>query len=443
MSVTGEGLMNSDPAPTTRRASLQARMLAAIFVMSFALDFKGNAGGSLIQYVMAGVNTIAFLLLAARYRLTLRGSGLATFVFWGWVAFLLTGSVGALLNDVPFDHYMRTIYPYALFAEGFLVAWWVARDARGATTLVAAMLFAAVVSLLFTFWWGFHFSGENAQVIRYQILSPLIPFLVVVAGYDLFFARRRRLRSLVILVTVFSVIALAVTRGMLLVVGMVGVAVLAAWLWNGIRGAISLPRPIARAFAWGSVIGILGLLTALIVAPDVVARWVNRSLGVGHDITFWSRVAAVIGQWNQLVASPVSWLAGNGFGHSYHYAQTFAHLVVPGISPTAFAAPMWFPGEFMWMTPIYYAGIIAGGLAIGILLWGALRSFHILRLLLRQHAWRLVTTRPIWVGVLGYFAFLGLGFTANPFIIRLSALFMGLSLGLTIAAVRGMPDYTR
>lgn len=417
----------------TRRASVEMRVMTAICVLAFAFDFKGSPGGSPIQYAMATANAFAFLLLAFVHRVSIPRRGFSAWVFWGWMVFLSVGSVGAIFNSVPFGHYIRTIYPFSLFSEGFLVAWWASGDHRSSTTLVTAMTMTALVSFFFTFWWGFHFTGEGAGAIRYQILSPLIPFLIVVAGYDLLFARRMRLWASIILALTLSVVALSVTRGMLLVVGMVGGTVCAAWAWNALRSSVSVPRPMVRVLWLGSATATSGLVAALILAPDVIDRWVHRGLGPARGSTFWTRVSAVVSQWDQLAAHPASWLTGLGFGHSYYFAAAFEQALRPYISAEAFATPKWYPGEFMWVTPLYYAGFIAGAVAIAILLLGVIRVFRTMAVLLRTRTWRDPNLRPIWVGVLGYLGFIGMGFTANPFMLRLSALFLGLCLGLAAA----------
>ena len=113
--------------PATHRMSRRQTTLAIVFVMSFVFDFKGAAGGSPIQFLMSGLNTAAFLLLASSYRLVLPRVGLGKFVLWGWVVFLVVGTLGAFVNATPIGHYLRIIYTFALFLEGFLVAWWTTR----------------------------------------------------------------------------------------------------------------------------------------------------------------------------------------------------------------------------------------------------------------------------------------------------------------------------
>lgn len=425
-----------DRARDPHRKNKQFPALLVMFVLSFSLDFRGPEGGSAVQYAMATVNSIAFLSIAAKNDFGVPRRGFAAYLFWSWATFLLVGSAGAAVWNVAFSRYIRIIYPFVLFVEGFLVAWWVARRSHGGVELVRWMYLAALTSFVFTVWWGFDFSGRGIQSIRHQILSPTIPFLLVVAGYDLLFASRNRLRSLVVITAVLSVIALSVTRGMLLVVGMVVAGLLAANAFNFLRGEFSFPRPFSRTLTWGAIVGALSALSLVIADPDVIFRWVRRTAGEGSAVTYWTRVAAVAGQWEQLKANPVAWLVGRGFGHSYQYSQSFASFAMPFLSPDRYAAAMWYPGEFMWMSLLYYGGLLSGTIVIFALCWSALRALRALSGLLYHHVWgRSLLARPMWIGVLGLFAFLGMSFTANPLSKRPSALFLGLTLGLTLISV--------
>ncbi len=416
--------------PAVRRMNGQRRILTILFVISFALDFKGQVGGALIQFLMAGLNIATFLLLALSYRFTVPRHGLGAFVFWGWAAFLLTGAVGALVNTVPFAHFIRIAYPFILFLEGFLVASWVARDPHGAKLIVSVMLAAAIVSLVFTLGWGFYFTGEGAGTIRYQILSPLIPLLIVVAGYDLFFARRRRLWALFLLTITLGIIALSVTRGMLLMVGFVAGVVLLATFWNALHTA-KLPRPLIWASVFAVMMVGVALSAAMLFYPEVIMRWGHRGFGAARDVAFWTRVAAIVGQFQALTAHPVSWLTGQGFGNSYPWPISDFPWILKYLGPHA-GRSVWFPGEFMWMTFFFYSGFIVGSIAALVLLAGAVRSFRLLGALLRTQSWRNSQVRPLWIGVLGYFAFIGMGFTSDPLGSRLAAMFMGLCLGLVL-----------
>ena len=420
---------------TTRRSTHQMsrrqRILAIVFITSFAFDFKGSSGGSTIQLIMAGLNTAAFLLLAASYSIVLPRHGLGKFVLWGWLIFLVTGTLGAVVNDTPAGHYFRISYTFILFLEGFLVAWWTTRDSRNAGVVVSAMMTTAIISLFFTFVWGFYFTGQSAELIRYQILSPLIPLLFVVASYDLFFARRRQMRSIMLLAITLGVMVLSITRTEILVIGFVAGLILSVVFLKGKRFGI-LPRPIIRVVTWGWIIVGIGLAVAALFNFDVLGRWMNRSLGVGHDVTFWTRVAAVVGQYQNLTVTHLGWLVGMGFGSSYPWPVSEFPWILRYLGNGA-GHPVWFPGEFMWMPFLYYGGFIIGSIAAIVLLRGALFAYRTLARLMGAKSWKDPRTRPLWVGVLGYFAFIGMGFTANPFLLRLAALFMGLCLGLVIA----------
>ena len=427
--------------PVTQRISQPRRILAVLFVVSFAMDFKGAAGGSPIQLLMAGLNSAAFLLLAVSYRMALPGEGFSAFVFWGWGAFLVTGTLGALVNSTPFAHYIRIVYTFVLFLEGFLVAWWTARDPRDSRMIVSAMMGAAVVSLFFTLWWGFYSTDRSVEQIRYQILSPLIPLLIVVTGYDLIFAHAQKLWSLFLLVITLGIIAISVTRGMVLIAGFVTVLALLAAFSNAVRTA-RFPRPLVRAVVFGVIVVAVGLAAAVMLNPDVLGRWVHRSFGPAQNVTFWTRAAAIVGQFRALTANPYGWLTGQGLGSSYSWPMADFPWILKFLGPDAIGRSVWFPGEFMWMPFLYYGGFIVGSVATLALLAGAVRAFRLLKILLRTSSWHNPLARPLWVGVLGYLSFLGMGFTANPFIIRLAALFMGLCLGLVAVQGQRAPSGT-
>lgn len=426
---------DSSTRPATHQMSRYQRILITVFIVSFALDFKGSVGGSMLQYFMAGLNITAFFLLATTYRFVVPKRGLGAFVYWSWIAFLLTGTLGTFANDTPFERYIRIIYPFMLFLQGFLVAWWVARRPNEASMMVSVMMVTTIVSLLFTAWWGFYFTGESLDQIRYQILSPLIPLALITAGCDLVFLRQGRLRPIVLLSVAMGLIVISVTRGPLLIILLVVAVTLLAAFWNALRTG-RLSRAVMKAAVIGAI-AFGGSLTVIIfLSPEAVVRWMTRTGGKVGLITFWTRVAAVVGQFEALTASPFGWLTGQGFGSSYPWPFSEFPWISPFLGPDVTGASAWFPGEFMWMPFLFYGGFIIGAIAAMVLLRGALYAFQVLIILLRGQLWRRPQLRPLWIGVLGYFAFLGMGFTANPFILRLSAEFMGLCLGLVVAQGR-------
>lgn len=415
--------------------SWQRRCLAALFVLSFAFDFKGTSGGSVIQFVMAGINSVVFLLLAVNYKAILPKRGVPALAIWSFLLMLVTGSAGALINAVPIGHYIRVIYPFVLFLEGFLVAWWIATNPLGAQRLVGVMAVAAVLSLIFTFWWGLYFTGEGLSKIRYQILSPLIPFLLVMAGYDLFFSSRRIIQATLVLLATLIVTWISVTRGILLIAVFVASIVTAAWLKAICSRYAFLPRPFAKAIVSGMSLAAWGALFVLIASPGILQRWMTRSFGVRHDVSFWTRAAAVVGQYQQMANPHWGLILGRGFGNTYPWPLWVFPWIIPYVRDP-WTRSAWFPGEFMWMTFLYYGGVVVGGLVIIALILTILRTFRVLSALIASRAWSQPETRPLWIGILGYFAFLGMGFTANPFILRLAALYMGLCLGIALSASR-------
>lgn len=423
---------------------LKSKTFIILFILSFSFDFKGAVGGSPLQFCMAGINILAFVVIATihRYRLPVRGE--IAYIFWGWLSFLVVGSLGAFLNEVPNGQYIRTIYPFILFIEGVLVAWWATTSSKNNTMiLIKYMTWAAIISFFMTLFWGFYFNSQGINSIRYQILSPLIPFLISVAGYDLFFARQHQTKASITLIGIFIVISLSVTRGELLMIFIVTIIIFTGCVWNIIRGYTKIPKPLLRALICSFVIVLSALFLSVVFYPDIFIRWISRSLGEHNAVTFWTRVAAVSGQWNQIIKHPSSWFVGRGFGHLYLWSQSIASLSCPAISTKALLTPKWYPGEFMWITPIFYSGFLTGIIAIGIFLYSMLSAYETLVVLLRKHTWLSSDFRPIWIAMLSFFFFLASSFTANPFIVRLSALFMGLSLGLLMGLKKKLVIYPR
>jgi len=223
-----------------------------------------------------------------------------------------------------------------------------------------------------------------------------------------------------------------------------GIALLAVFA-NVMRSA-RLPRPLLRAMMLGGATIFIGITVAILLYPEIPDRWESRAFDAGRNVTFWMRVAAVVGQFQALTENARNLFFGQGFGASYPWPVSEFPWIVPFLGEGA-GEPVWFPGEFMWMPFLYYGGFICGPIVAIALLAGVAQSYRTIQFLLSTQSWRFPRARPLWVGVLGYLAFLGAGFTANPFISRLPALFMGLCLGLVVAqsitvSLPGAPRHT-
>lgn len=410
-------------------------LLGFIFVFSFAFDFKGDVGGSSVQYLMAIINMIAFLLIGIRHRFIFRKKN--SLILAGWSLFLLTGSLGAFNSGVLFSQYIRTIYPFILFLEGFLVAQWLSKDSFAIFRLINAMIFSSEVSLIFVFVWGFYFTGLSLEKIRYQILSPLIPFLIVVLGIDIFITRKTTFKTFFLSFLVLGIMTISATRGILLAIGLIIFLVLAAWLINNVTTPkIIIPRRWLQGGIAITLMVTIGISLVWLFSPFLVEKFINRLFGEANMVTFWFRTAAVVGQWEQLREQPIAWFLGEGFGQSFFWSKIYIPHVLPFTSPTGleigFFTAKGFPGEFMWMSFLYYGGFLSGGLVIMILLWRTMYSFRTLIALIRRKVWHSTTNRYVWISTLGFFVFLAQGITANPFIIRQAALWFGILFGLTI-----------
>lgn len=411
--------------PLTGRVAV----LVWIFILSFAFDVKGVVGGTAAQYVMAGFNTFAFVLLGLNFRFVLPRRGYPAQVLYVWLAFLVVGSLGAWMSGVSADKYIRIIYPFVLFAEGFLLVWWLAREQRDLRVLVQAMAVSAGVSVIYTLWWGFHFTGDSLGTIRYQIVSPLAVFLLLLAAYDLIFARKRRLTAFLWICVIVTILAISVTRTYVLIIGGVVGLLMLAGICNAVAQCGRIPKRLVSLFAY-TVLGVLLVSVYLVTVPEVASRWDSRVLGPHSSVTYWTRVATVVNEWDQLIAEPSTSVLGAGFGHGFVYSSDYAARILPYVGREVFIKPSWYAAEVMWMSIPFYGGFVLGLTAIVILLRGAQLAFSALLDLLRRHLWNTSHARPFWIGVAVYFAFLFEGLAGDPFVYRAAGLYFGLCLGL-------------
>ncbi len=382
---------------------------------------------------MAILNAIAFLFLAIHYRFSISKKRIVVLTLFGWICFLLLGSLGAFYNSVPFGVYGRAIYPFILFTEGLLAAYWLSKESRYCSSLIEFVIYSSIVSLFFTFFWGMKYTGLSLANIRYQILSPSIAFLITVMGFDLFISGYKRIRAFIILATAIALIFISTTRGILLAVGLPISVLILVWILSILRTKkMVLRKPWIRG---GLIFGGTGIIATLIFSFNsslMLERWILRLSGEGKLVSFWTRVAAVVDQWDQLVQQPISWFIGRGFGQSYFYSKKLLPYVFSYVNYDTFSKAMTYPGEFMWMSLFFYAGLIGGFFAVWVLLTGMGLSFRFLLNSINRRSRTFLQSRNLWISVLGYFSLIGLTFTSNPFILRQTAFLFGILLGIII-----------
>lgn len=404
-------------------------IMTAVFVLSFALDFKGEVGGTLIQYIMAAVNTLAFISLASLFHFSCPRRGLSAYTFWIWLTFIILGSLGAFVSVVPLERYIRVVYPYVLFSEGFIVSWWVVRSNQADlnTLLIRYMIIAAVISVAFNFWWGFYFTGLGIMGVRFHVLSPLIPFLVTTSIFDLVFIKRDRLVSLGVFVLVCGVITASLTRGYLLPLIAVMMIVFIVWCGNVLSGYQELPRPFVRAMAVGLLSIALIAIASVLLSHELMQDWSIRLFGVDNEVTLWTRVAFARNEWGQLIHKPYALLIGRGFGQSFSMSPHYYNfIIVPGgASAQAFTHSMWAPGEIIWMSLLYYGGVLCGTCVCFLFVRLLFRAIAIIGALMRMSKWSDSQYRPQWIAALGFIGFMAVSTTDNTFTYRISSVFFG------------------
>src|SRR3954468_22801059 len=85
-----------------------------IFCFSFAFDFRGQEGGSMVQYVFLALalGSGVFTILATPKALRTGPTRIISAIWWGYLG---TTVLVALLSHVPASQYFRCVLPALLF----------------------------------------------------------------------------------------------------------------------------------------------------------------------------------------------------------------------------------------------------------------------------------------------------------------------------------------
>lgn len=416
------------------------RVLLIAYPFSFALDFKGPGGGSLEQIVMAVSSVAVFLaiLITGSLRAT-RGIKL---IICSSFFFSVLGCLTAVYYSVPADQMVRLVFPYWLFTTGVWAGTVAANSLELAWGLFRAMVSAGVISLFFRYYYATEVSGLEMDEMRYQVLSPAICSLIAYVCATFCFMRKLNLTAMFIGGVTIVVISLSVTRSFLITFcfTVVGVSLLIMRLnWDNPGHKIYLRwRKIGLIFVCcGSVIG---LAAAYEIRPAVFDAWASRlysdrvNTSSGDDVNLISRVAEAKGIWEEVSETPLKMFFGKGFGNTYHWSDSYMADVrsVSEEIVTTFFVPTWNAAHSPFTYALLFGGIPAMIWQVWIFaapLWHGWQRLRWLRTIADSRFLQIFT-----FNLLSLFLFLSQSLTSNPFGERLSAQYLGLSIGLLLAA---------
>lgn len=413
--------------------------LLILFPFAFAFDFKGATGGTWAQFIMATYAVFVFLCLL--FAGPLRPTRPARLAIILTAAFFFLGCFMAGLNSVPFDRAIRIIFLFWLFLSGLWVGCAAANSAALGRTLFHAMVGAGLCSLFFRYYYATDVAGVGLHEMRYQVLSPAISCLIAYICASFCFMRKISVPVLFTAIATTVIIALSVTRSYIIaaVFMVMGVPIIVFRLsWNNSRhDAFRLWRKIGLWFVSCGLVA--GLLFAAFLRPDLLEVWAGRmysqrALTVsGVDVNYITRVAEASGIWKEVSSGKESLLFGMGFGNSYQWDYDYVGEVgsVSQDMVYAFFAPTWEPAHSAFSYALFFGGVPALLWQIWMFAMPLVSGWRVIPLMRRCTDWKLL--QLFLFNMLVVWMYLSQSITSNPWGERLSAQFLGLSMGMLLA----------
>lgn len=352
-----------------------SKLSSIVFVLALALDYKSDqSGGTIWQYVIAGVATFAValnvLLLPSMWHLL--SVWMRRTILLGGL-FLVTSVGVAYLHQVPWDNYGRMVLPIFLLFGGFIIAVGVLRRPDGPQWLAKIFLAGAILNAIWSVYTALVVKDLEMATIRFQLSSMGLDMLFAYALARLIVDRHSMWISFSILLVVFTVQALTITRGYVLVwMVLLGVA---AYIARRLRrlGAIA-PIPAAGVLLTGTVFAVLAviMLGVLETRYSTLTRWNERIVSKAQDravvdVSFALRIAEDRGMLAALSEHPADIFLGRGFGSSfgldsqYFFSNVSTDLYKGEYLDRVFMG-VWQKPDTTWVPIVHDGGIVFLGL---------------------------------------------------------------------------------
>ncbi|MEM8953156.1 MAG: hypothetical protein AAGD22_03300 [Verrucomicrobiota bacterium] len=405
-----------------------------VFALSFAFDFRGESGGSVVQMGFLGIALAAGgIVVALGYRYLNVRPGAWLIVTW-W-SFLIFSLIVSLLSGVAMGHYARVIIPFVLCGLGIAVAHIGACSGLAMTQIVTPILISLVINVVWRAVYGFAFLGATLETVRVEILSPGINWLTAFIACAVLFRKGIGLRALLIGGLVFTILFVSVTRGPLLAMAVAGLTgfgcLVLAVLWRLIPLAWA-GRKVITLSVFGAFLLALGAVV-VVSQPEIHERWVDRLFNqaggvTSKDVSWLTREAEAKAMIDILKEAPTTFVYGQGVGADYYWDPAYypeLYLVYP--ADFDFSGSLWFAGHSVWTYALFSGGVL--GLLFHVALFGGvmvfcLRSVYVNRML---PGFRLDYAFLPFVAT---WCLLSESATSNPFDERLAGLVFGMMAGL-------------
>ncbi len=409
-----------------RWPSLERRIILWGAVFPLAFDFKkfGEDGGVVIQSILVGLTLIFgglyVLLEELSPRLTTHRSILLRVTIIWWI-YLIISPLPVFISGVNIEHYLKVVLPFILFGLALLIMCSIERRNVDPFIVLNMLLWAVFFAVIWRVVYVVGIEGLSLDGIRWQILSPGIPYLIGFGITGIYLKERKTLSYSALLLGI-GIAALSVTRSYIisLLFILAGLLIIEAQK-RSLLSAIVLAAKIAFG---GTLIIMIGAVVVSYFRPDTIFIWTSRMMGhtntSGMDLTLITRLAELKGQWTALTQSATTVLIGNGIGADYQWDQD----ILAALPFDMVRNPEWFAGHSTWSYPFFSSGLIFGLIPPLIII----SSVGYGCMLVMQRCADDLSAGEVMSFIISL-AYLGQSFTSNLFSERYGALILGVVVG--------------
>ncbi len=409
-------------------------LLYWIFCFSFAFDFRGEKGGSAVQYLFLALALGSGVLTILTTPKGLRSSptNIMSAVWW---VYLGSTILVALLSGVDASQYVRCVLPALLFGLALNLGQCLAVRNFSAEAILQPLLWSSIVSVFWRFINAVVIANIPIEQVRYEMLSPAIPLLFAAAVSAAFLATKLQPLSLIGGALALVSVLISVTRSYILTliaalmaVGFAMLLVLGAKYWT----AHDLRKKMVNVFSGGAIMA-AALVILFFIQPVVFERWFERLFHDGGgktqtDITLLTREAEAKTMIHLLEADPLRFIYGKGMGANYYWDSSYyPEFLQVYRNAEEFSMDYFLPGHSVWTYSLFSGGGYAVVTYIFLFGWLVIVGVRGGRqaVLMRSDSPHLAYL-PFIVGV----CYFSQTLTSNPFGERFSAQILGLCAAL-------------
>jgi hypothetical protein len=341
-------------------------LLYWIFCFSFAFDFRGDEGGSVVQYLFlaAALGSGGLLIVTSPKAFLQKPVFIMSVVWWGY---LVTTALVMLEARVSVSQYIRCVLPPALCGLGILIGQAMAARRYTIEMMLRPLLWAGIASVIWRFFHAVFIKGISISMVRYEILSPAVPLLFACAIASAVLAKRMHLLSVFGGALALTTVIVSITRSFIFTAGAACLAVLIAFgmmVSYKAFAAADLRKKVLH-FGIGGGLMIMVLLGVVLTQPIVAERWMERLFNDGggrtvQDVTYLTRAAEAKAMFVLLEADPMRFLYGKGLGANYYWDQSYFPELLRVYGNAEFiGGDYWFPGHSVWTYSLFSGGAFA------------------------------------------------------------------------------------